>query len=510
MKKLKAGLPFILLLIFVLAVQFFNFLESEQNSNHESWSRSVNLELETDNRSPLMVTTDEGIDLYTSNNGIIQHQTVKPDLTLQKQTDIKAPIGSQDSFWTNGSDVMYAKNNTLTVLTASGESKILLEGVQQFKANESLAVAVTDNEIFTINTKTFEPVKLSNLAGKVEDLVVTLDTNSFVTATNADASILTFTLYQFAQSKWSVTELFQYDTNLDSYAGVDYSIIDGTLHIIYTSTSRKGGGDLQIANFYAKAPLASLPGELAFNKLKIYDGENQLPLIKNFNIVKMDEKVNLLFASTNEVNDRELTNVFKAELDKEKWTASRIGTSDLQSSKPVMVGEGLITWLDFDAKKDIYYVMGASTNEKAIASSLELTKTDYVHAVSRTIFSLSGALIFLAVSFLVLIPPTVLLIGMNYFNVYNKTRFMWMAIASYFITQFYFIQRFFDSPSISFGPFFINFSYSQFILPLVTAALAFLLYFLVRNKEWSEEVNVVYIVSLHMFMMVIMVGPFVF
>lgn len=510
MKKHKTSLPFIVLLLFVLMVQFLNFLDSEQHSNLSPWSRSVSLELEADNRSPFILKNGDKIDLYSASNGSIQHQTVNPDLSVNKQKDISVPIDSQHYFWTNGSDVIFLSNQNLTYEDASGQSKTLLEGVQHFKANENLAIAVTEQEAFSINIETFEPVKISTLPGKVEDLVVTLDPASFVTATQAEAGKLDFTLYQLNQTKWDTTELFQYDTNLDMYSGVDYSIIDETIHIIYTTASRKGGGNLQLANFYSSSKLSNLPGELSFTNLKIFDEENQLSLIKNFNIVESDGEVTLLFASTNELNDRELTNVFKAKLENEKWTASRIGTSDLQSSKPVMVNEQLITWLDFDPKNDIYYVMGASTNEEAVASSLELTKTDYIHSISRTIFSLSGSFIFLAVSFLVLIPPTVLLIGMNFFTVYNKPRVMWIAIASYFITQFYFIQRFFDSPSIKEGPFFINFSYSQFILPLVTAALAFLLYFLVRNKEWSEEIQVTYIVSLHMFMMVIMVGPFVF
>ncbi|MFZ3591106.1 hypothetical protein ACOI1C_18105 [Bacillus sp. DJP31] len=508
-KKWRVVLPFIVIFLIFTTFQYLHLLDAEKNSNKMPWSRSVDLQMKSDNRSPLIVTDDNQLVLFSGKTGGINQYLVNPDLSVSNLGEIKAPVTSQDSFWTNGVDALYVKEETLYYQNGSGDPKKLLESVNLLKANEGLVVVSQEQGLYIINLSTFDPIKIADQSSPAEDLILTLQQNSFVTATPGDAGLLNFTLYK---EGWKSTELFQYDTNYATYAGLDYLEMDGNVHTILTTSSRKGGGKLTLTNQYANLSLANPTGYEAFSELRINDSEtaNRLGLIKGFNIFHEDGTVKLLFASESTLNDTDAVNIFMASQIDETWKATRISTTDLPSSKPIWVDQSFITWLDFEASTMKYSIMGASTHTEAVEASLQLSKQDYINALSRTLLSSSGALIFLLVSFLVLFPPAIVVIGMNVLNVYNKTRAKWLAIVSYFITQFIFVQRFFEPNVILDGPFFIAFSFSQYILPLLAIAIALFSYKFFRNPNWGEESEVTYIVLLHLFMMVVMVGPYVF
>jgi hypothetical protein len=512
-RKWKASLPFIAIFIIVLSTQFFHLLEKEQHSNVMPWSRSMDLQLKADHRTPFIQETKNGHAFYSARNGYLQNLVVHPDLSVSNQIKIEVPITTQDYFWTNGIDILYVTNQTLFHQDEKGNINKLLESVLFFRANESLIVAAQDHAIYTFSTTSFEPIKVAELTSPPEDLVISQGSDSFVATLPVDNGKLQFTFFQMTNHNWSSYPLYQYDTNLDTYSGLDYLEDDGTVHLIYTTSSRKGGGNLIIKNFYSSIVFESAnPSDVKFSELKIINSttNSRFGNIKGFHIAKVDGKVMLLFGAEGVLNGENAVNIFMAENNNENWIATRISTTYQSSSEPTYVNDQLITWLDFHASEKNYHIMGASTNHHAVSSSQDLTKQDHLLALSGTLLSLSGALIFLLVSFLSVLPSAAVIIGMNVFNIYNKARAKWIGIGIYFVTQLIFIQRFFDSSTIQDGPFFINFAHSQFVLPIVSGIITLILYYLVRNPDWSEEVEITYVVSLHLFMMVIMVGPYVF
>ncbi|MFD1735090.1 hypothetical protein ACFSCX_00805 [Bacillus salitolerans] len=509
LSKLTRILPFIISAFIIIGVQYWHALNQEKNSYHEPWSRSLSLELMSGNTEPLIQRKDDGFHFYTVGEQQINHSLVHIDLSVEQKKSIDVPISGLDPYWTNGEDTLFIKNNTLYHQNALGERNTILESAQSLEANEDLAIVSHDKGVSVINLTTFEPITISNHTAV--DVSLSQQGDSLITATELEQGLLQFTFYKLTNGEFISYPLFQKDSYYETYSSVDYVEQQGKVHLIYNTSSRKGGGNIVIRNYYADITLSELPKEVAFSRhleIRNADTKARLDRIKDFSLmIDDDQNVKLLFSSNSSLNGEVATNVFIGSKQGEIWEAHRIGTTYLPSSKPLWVSKDVITWIDYEGNN--YKVMGASTSPQALETSLQLTKKDYSIALSRTLLSLSGAFIFLLVSLLVVIPPAIVLFSMNIFQIYNKLLVKRIAVVSYLITQFIFIQQFFDSPSIQTGPFFINFTFSQYILPIIITIITLLITYKVNNPDWSEENEVSYKIGLHMFLTILLVGPYV-
>jgi hypothetical protein len=506
-------LPFIVATIIIITIQYIHTLSNERNTNSSPWSRSIDLQLQGGNKEPVIVRERDGENHYLYTLGEQQLHSIKIDLnlTIQHQEAISVPISDLDQYWTNGNDILFIKDHVLFHQTSSAKPKQILEEVQFLKANEHVALVSFSGGVSLIDLEDFTPNIITTKAAK--DISLSPKGNSFIIVTEVEPGLLHFTFYKLIENKFISYFLFEKDSYFENYGGIDYVEDEGNVQLFFNTSSRRGGGAITNRNYYAEFNLAQLPKEIIFSsnlQIKDVQTKQRLDRIKNFNLLADGGELKLLFSSYGYVNGTKASNVYIATKNNDSWEAKRVGTTYLPSFKPSWVSSEQIVWLDYDVSAKTYKVMGASTTPLAVEKSLALTKDDYMMALSRTLLSLSGALIFLLVSLLVVIPSALSLVAMHIFNIYNRLLVKRFAITAYFVTQFIFVQRFFDSPSLMNGPFYINFNYSQWFLPIITSCLTLAVTFLVRNPDWNEENEVSYIIGFHMLLMVLMVGPYVF
>lgn len=483
----------------------------ERDLNLVGWSRSVDPNEMAINKSTFSRVDDNGVNVYVAGNeNTIKKLTIEPTtLDVKEQANIEVPSDPYYPYWVSPDDrtVIYLLKNKLYLLKDE-ENQILDENVEDLFVNENTILYQKDNEVFSLNTSDFSSSKL----GAGDDLMtlsIDRQSPSYISMHEyGEIAGVEFIYHRWEEGQYKSSSVYIKDSFTLPVAEIEFSEFNNNLHLIYQTTSIKGGGKAR-TNHYLSIPLNKEKSELMDTKLQVFTKSlTQIDTVSEFQFYQVDDQLRLLFSGKGELKHSVTnTNLYIASIQDERWIANRLSTHYDPVIEPLTLSKTHSTWLSHDG--DQYTVMAASTSPDVISESKNLTKNDLLRALEDSVTSLTSAFIMNLFAILLIIPPMIVVFISKFFEVENTKRAEIVAKVAFSLTTFLFVQKTLNVSFYSEAPDYLTFAGVNIFLPIAILFVSLAVERYSKRRDWEFEGRVFYFIGISVWITSLLIGPYI-
>lgn len=503
----------VLLLIFITfsAKQLINLDQSPV----KGWSRSIALPIKnmSDQAALYTQTIGNNTRIYGETKKGIVALTVNPAFQTVSSNTISVHPDS-GPFWAKNQRLVYIKNGKLIDYkngkehTADPQATLLLP-------LKNRIIYASDKTLKQYIPATGQHKTIAKFDLSINELNKSANNNDFSVATNQDKLTK---VYYFKNMNGSYKKYFVHSFNdQSSYNGFLFSVKGNTLHFIYSRTTYANGATTNY--FVTDVPIKSLNGtsrKLNENIITIYKGANhdlvQSPNDVGYSVINGQDR--LIFSAAGSLSykhDGQI--IYTAPLNGTIATAVPHSTNSL-SIRPIVIHPGQIAWLGFDSN-ETYQLFSASTNAKATADSLAVTKGDIGNATSNALILMSINILIIFYAFLYTLPAFVYYFSCYFIRPYaveNGSRVVWWGTyIIYFAFQFVFLFNFLVPKLIdSKLPAYLHFPGSAYLAALILSLISWAITRFAKTEFWEPLPTLFYYVAINTIFITMFLGGYTF
>lgn len=482
----------------------------------KGWSRSVTMPLHIKGEyapSKNIVRKEGGrYHFYTYRKNGITDLTFDSQLKVIGKSKIPVKIHTDTPFWAKGRTVLALKNHKL-ILFRQGKQQIVTGGVSGMEAIADKVVFWKKQNLYQINLHTFSFQKIGELNGKVQTIVLKRGTNDFLAVQQMDDThVRPYLFVPGDGGRYHSVSLFSIKG--DSVSGFDFALSKNRLMLTYSVTN-KGNGGLVTKNYLATVNLDKTEAGPITRGLNVYDQVSH-NIIKDPSVdhifFRNGRPMLLLSGMSHLPTGEQAENVLIAKRNPTgKWMASPVSATKEPSEHPFMLNDHTVMWFDFVSFNQ-WVLEGASENPQVIAKTEHLNGNDWVNGVSNSIMGLVGAFFLLAFACLWVAPAGIfyafMFIRFTKITENDPAWIKYVTAGLYFVMQLIFIQRIFTGSFAHLAPQYLRFPESHFVIPAVLILLSWGAANFVKGREWGNLAQLAYLIGVNLWMMMLLVGPY--
>ncbi|HEU5139081.1 MAG TPA: hypothetical protein VFT51_03850 [Bacillales bacterium] len=525
-RKWRAIGFFILAFIVFGGLLMYRNLDQELTLPSENWSRDIELPVTiSGEHNETFVREDGGrYHIYTHGKDGINQVVIDSKLNVLEQSSLSVDIPKSAPFWVRDHAVLTIKDHKL-ILYKNGEKQTLADSVEGIVVDENSVVVWKGKQLYTVDLKSFTLQSAGKLDTNIHNVILEEKADSFLAITKTESTPAKFHLIQkqggnsFKQTyefSLSGTQFSESDTHFAGFnhalSGFDYVYRDHVLSIYFSSFGMTHFG-LQRKNYLATIPVHQVGENATLEKLTLIGkGKQKLQNAKGFQVTFQQGKPVLLFSSSGYMPYiGTATNVYRAEKQGEKWLAINVSGTRKPSEDPVWLNDHTVLWYDMNSLEQ-QFLKGASQNPQVISRSLQLDGHDWTFAAGDTLFSMSKSLLLLVYTLFCLVPLGLFLLIMHVVNINLMERNpRWVKLVSmglFLVSELYLIQAFLGDSLGGSVPEYLSFAGSLYVIPIALAVLSWFITNLVKGKEWENMTQIFYFIGIDVWMLMLLVGPY--
>jgi hypothetical protein len=516
-KRLTWGMPIGIALILFLAL-WINQINGERQLPSDGWSRTVHPQITTGFEEPYVFKDDKGIHLLTESKSGLTQTVLNEELKATDKSSIKTVGNVQRVIWSDGSSLIYKTNGNL-IFQKDGQTKTIAKGVGDAKVTlKGVLYYAQDTKLHTYS-----------LASGATELVQTFNDPIQTLAVDKGQAIICTqdSVQNFHYYVLSTSHPFEAAHEFAVFKGMSHGNIsemeaihhDGKLGIYFTAHVLRQGEHFY--DYYLEFPLDKLdsgkPVDInsSFITFTVKDTGEYLRTPMYTHLYLKDGKPVLIFSSEGARTLRESSiNIYEGyQNEKGQWIAERRSTSQEMSQLPFMVDDHTIGWLDYITDGH-YQVAFTSQNKAVIDQSMKLKTGDFSHSFSNAALSLSRVFMLFLLMIAYAIPVILIYAIITFTKVelieQDSQIVKWLLIVVYLVFQYFLVDHI-ETPSFHFyAPSYLNFEFSQWIIPTLMAVISLIIVKWVKTKDWGIVAEAFYAMIVFSIMELFAFGPYFF
>lgn len=232
----------------------------------------------------------------------------------------------------------------------------------------------------------------------------------------------------------------------------------------------------------------------------------------------IDGKAHFLFQATGYtetlVRDTQGFNIYEGSLiDETKMQTERKSNTPGLSSKPIWIHDTAIAWLE--PGKDTNDIYISSNNKSVINKANKFNQNYFSHALGKTVMKIVTSLLMIYLSVIWIIWPALFIIFMYIFRVRTIDRqptwIFYTGIGIYLIGALIFKDVLFRNSMALTTPSYLTFTGSPYVYVTLFALISFIsVKFATKYKEWGISIKLTYFIAIHILLMIVFFGPYLF
>ncbi|WLR60934.1 hypothetical protein [Guptibacillus hwajinpoensis] len=497
----KIGLPILTGLVILLLI-FLHQLSILQEKPDEEWSRTIDLDVATEDSEMFVKHEEEESTLYFSGDPVRKIVVNEQLETSSENLEYTIPEGY--SFYVDDKQAIYKKKDEI-IYARNGKEQSILNKIEGINASNDGVIAWSRHTVYsispegTIDSETELPqhIKGGTFAenGQLFLYVQSEDTNQFLTLDPGKEPVI------IHETPLSSGEL---------YSNLQMIQVDETVTFTYTVSATRQG--TRVINTYFGESIGR--EEATVNLLKITNVEtgDSFPRPNYFSLTKVDGKPHLLFSADGEISPkRSVISIYEASRQDGEWLASRRSTSEELSIRPVSITDQSLVWMDQEDNGLVLH--GASTDSTVIKSSNETSKDDLKFALYYTFTAIVGMFAMLAFSFGFLILPAVALMYLYFANTtaveQDKSWVEWTIVLLCVGSQMIFLPSILDGPFQNLAPTYLTFEGAPYVWPVIIFLVSFIISRIGQDQEWTILQRTSYQLGLNLGILIFLLGPYI-
>ncbi|MCP8970702.1 hypothetical protein [Ectobacillus ponti] len=512
MRNRQIWLP-LLVVLALLTLVFYEHMKLQIALPASGWSRSVPLEAE----APLKLNTfvqkgQNAYHVYTTGQQVV-HAVYDGALHVQQSEKLPAAVPEHSPLWADGKRVVYLQNGSLTE-SNGGEQKVMDTEVRGFLPSAGQLVYWKDAELYLWRADSGKRERLAAFSGKIFGAAADEASGSFVAVHQPDQTTAAFTLFKkaadgaYTQTKWPSLSFVGTEA-LDELQLVQTK--EGPVVFYGTFSNAQGIKTYRAYEWQVKPdkPDEEQKPQLMRVKDRMYGTVFENPY--DLQAVQRGDHAALLFiANGSRGGKNEGYNVYEAKKEDGAWVAERRSTTSGIPSQPFWIGDS-VAWTHF--ADNTYKLYGATQDLSVVAKSREIQGEDWKGALYATMSALFGGIMMPIMAMLWLTVPVIFYVIVYFFRVddLENGKMNWVEyvlLALYAATQLAFFMFSLDQARLLFAPAYLTFSGSFVVLPLLLAAVCFVLLRYVRHEEWGPLAAFFYYAGINILFISCLFGPF--
>ena len=509
LKRISVWLLPLLILLLVSGLFILKQLHNIETLPTKGWSRSIPLPMDHMDDQAKLFTQKQGgsVTIYGKTSKGISEVSLSPSFHVDATKTYPVHPDSE-RVWGKGQTLIYIKNGKL-IQYHHGTAKALASHVSNFLPFEDQIIYLSDNTLMKLNPSTGAVKKIGSFNLPVSELNKSANNQDFV-ASVSQGSMVKVYYFKKEGNDYHKALLHTFNEPSVQYSGFLFSVKPDSIQLLYSRTSYGGGSST--TNFVAEINKKSWTTK----QYSVYTAASHDPLqnLNDLNYSVINGKDILTFADNGTLSYHHTGQiVYTAPLNGNIALASPHSTNNL-SIKPAQINADLIVWLGYE-KGNSYQLYAASTNDQAIAKSLNTTKQDIGQAVSNglMLLSINFFVIFVAFAYALLaIVYYFICYFVNTSAVDNNARFV--RVGTYFVffvSQFLFLYTFLIPKLIVPNlPGYLSFSGSAYIFAVVSALITGLITRYVKTEYWEMFPEIIYFIIVDTLFITFLFGAYTF
>jgi hypothetical protein len=509
-KKIRIPVLLIMFSFLLISLLIHHNYKLERTLPSEGWSRSIPFP-ETVGMSPSIAYQDGEIShVYNHDDEQVFHYIVDEGLEIKKLSRYPVKIPANAPFWAKENQLLFYRNGEI-IFFDGVEERVLIQDVNGMSANQNNIIYWNENELFSLNSKNLSGKSVGQIEHKIDNVILNDQATSFLVVSDRESLNLKLTFFKETDGIYQPIEI----TTI-SEAGVEdvtgFSLIGdnhkiGIMYTTYSTAQHK----LNYRAYYGEVTLDEKKIEPNFKEMLFYV-EGSYERLRKPRYVTMTLKGNvptvLLSAEGTTIGKRRNENIYAAVQEKDKWITNRRSTNQGVSVNPIFLNTDANLWQNFSNEE--YTIMASSKHVEAISKSKVITKEDWENIFSYTVSGIFTGLLILFFSILWIVIPFLFLVIINFINDELLEK-KWVELVSYglfLVTQLLFSQKLFNHSVYTYAPDYITFPGSFIVIPVLIAAIAYLLLKSGTNPEWSIYKRVLYFIGMDVLFIILLIGPY--
>ncbi len=516
MEVLKQKLIWIVPL--TMAFAFFSLLfyqgaESVSNQPSEDWSRGIEIGKSNSKALPNLYKNEDGTyQTAIFNDGTLTKKTFSKNFTLENESTMEVPFTKWDPY--------YAYNDTLIYLLDDEiihhDSGDVLAKANSMFVNEGIIYYIQETTLFSLHPSSLETKELGILPEGYEEYKIKNHNDTLTVIGNSTvANKLNFTMFQLQSG--DLKKVQEQSINVPANEGiveVAYATTDNHLGLAMKTFVESAGKDpyrLYVSEFQSSDDTIS---PRLINPIDPHTGA-RLNEIGEVKASYINDQLSLVFYgigfSKVDYQTNYAPNIYELNIvDDENITAKRRSNTYRFSTNPKLVNDHVVMWMDTNIPNTLYV---SSSQPQVIEQAAGYTKTDILLALGVTMSMLTKAFPFLILAMKWMVWPLIFFVLL--FLLHKKsidhdyTWVLYSAIGIYLLGAFIQSGIIFTQKLNATAPAYIAFPGNSIVIILVAGLIAYgCMQFIHRST--SAGYKVVYFVFVHILVLSLTVGPYVF
>ncbi len=516
MEVLKQKLIWIVPL--TMAFAFFSLLfyqgaESVSNQPSEDWSRGIEIGKSNSKTLPTLYKTEDGkYQMTIFNEGILTKKTFSKEFTLENESTMEVPFTKWDPYYAFNNTLIYLLDNEI-IDHNSGD---VLANANSMFVKEGHIYYIQETSLFSLDPSSLETKELGTLPEGYEEYKITHHNDILtVIADSTVANKLNFAMYQLQNGnlKKVQEQSIKVSAN-ESIVEVAYAATDKRIGLAMKSFVESAGKDpyrLYVSEFQSSDDTIS---PRLVNPIDPNTGA-RIDEIGEVTTSYLNDQLSLAFYGVGfskvDYQTNYAPNIYELNIvDDDNITAKRRSNTYRLSTKPELVNDHLVMWMDTNIPNTLYV---SSSQPQVIEQAAGYTKTDMLLALGVTMSMLTKAFPFLILAMKWMVWPLLFFVLLFFF--YRKSidhDYNWVlysAIGIYLLGAFVQSGTIFTQKLNATAPAYIAFPGNSIVIILVAGLIAYgCMQFIHRST--SAGYKVVYFVFVHILLLSLTVGPYVF
>ncbi len=502
------------LVISIIALYIQNLTEVIEKPE-KNWSRALQIgQTSTNNYPTIRKTKNNTIELLELTNDSLQKKIYNNTMTL-KSTDTykKIPVNKWTKFYADAEQLLYFDDHTII----DGTTNEPITAADNFFPLPSAIFYTKDQQLVHLDPKTKTQTVVPSFDETYDDIVITKTQHGY--------GFLSYK-QQGSQIKLNIdhkgngitNQVVQDTVEIPLHQTIEETTLamDGEKIAFVLKTKTKGtGGKAPVNTIYLYESVNDSLQKLSFDDPK---SEGTLSDVSDISLTFHEGQLRLLFyargATQTKFREEVGYNIYEATRGSHDFfDVYRRSNTPFVSVKPQRLSPNMITWVDIKNETNPIYL--ASDQQEIIEKTDSVNQDDLIRGLGKTIGMLSVSFIAIILAFHWLIGP-VLFLAISFFTsrklLDNDTTWLYYGgLVSYFFSFFIFNNRFFIDHIYQTAPNYLTFTGSQYVYGLLFAIIAFVSTHLgSRIKEWSSLIKLFYFITVHVLLLTIVFGPYIF
>ncbi|MGB8001974.1 MAG: hypothetical protein WCF60_18025 [Anaerobacillus sp.] len=498
MKKL--GIP-ILTGIIILTLVYLHQLSILQEMPDEEWSRSVDLNVATDDSELFVQHQGDQSTLFFSGDPV--RKVVVNEQLDTKVDELNYSIPEGYSFYVDDEQAIFKKNNEL-IYSNQGDERTILDNIEGLHATENGILTWSRHQLYDVSSDGTIKSELE-LSQYIKNAVLT-EKNKFLLYVQTEST------NQFLTVEPGQEPQLIYETPLTSgelYSNLQAIQSDEGIVFTYTVFATRQGAKV-VNTYYGES--SGEEAEVHLLKIANSDTGDAFTKPNYFSLNEVSGEPHLLFSANGEISPkREVISIYEATQQDGEWIASRRSTTEQLSVRPTKISNNSVVWMD--KEKSGYVLHGASTDQDVVEKSNATTGQDLKFALYYTFTAIVGIFAMMAFSFGFLILPAVGLMYLYFANTtaveQDKKWVEWTIVLLCVGSQMIFLPSILDGPFQYLAPNYLTFQGAAYVWPIIIFLASFMISRLGQDQEWTVMQRTSYQLGLNLGIVIFLLGPYI-